>query len=166
MSFERAFAVTMQHEGGYSNHPKDKGGPTYMDIARTKHPQWAGWPIIDACLRHGRPLSLAPGLPGLVREFSRAEFWQPLRGHLIDPVSEAGVNCGPGNGVKFPQRALNALNARARPTAARPAARAPVFRQRWPAAPPMPGHGYPASVGLAIEKEVPAWRQNRRRPCR
>lgn len=122
MSFERAFAATLQHEGGYSNNPTDKGGETYMGIARNKHPQWPGWPLIDDCLQYGDPLSLAPGLTDLVREFYLAEFWQPLRCHLVDPVSaavaeelfDASVNCGPGNGVKFLQRALNALNSRAR----------------------------------------------------
>jgi len=120
MSFTNAFATTMQHEQGYANNPKDRGGETYMGIARNKHPQWAGWPIIEACLRAGRPLSMEPGLTDLVREFYCKEFWQPLRCHQIDPVSpevaeelfEASVNCGPGNGVKFLQRALNALNSR------------------------------------------------------
>ena len=120
MSFERAFAATMQHEGGYVNDPADPGGETYMGVARNHHPKWPGWPIIDECLRHGEPLSLAEGLTDLVREFYRAEFWRPLRCHLIDPVSEAvaeelfeaSVNCGPGNGVKFLQRALNTLNSR------------------------------------------------------
>jgi len=119
MSFEHAFATTMQDEGGYANNPKDKGGETYMGIARTMHPDWLGWPLIDECLRHGDPLSLDPDL---VREFYHTEFWQPLRCHLIDPVSaavaaelfEASVNCGPGNGVKFLQRALNALNSHER----------------------------------------------------
>lgn len=122
MSFEKAFASTMQSEGGYANNPKDKGGETYMGIARKHHPEWQGWPIVDACLRHGEPLTLADGLADLVREFYRAEFWRPLQCHLIDPVSEAvaeelfeaSVNCGPGNGVKFLQRALNALNSHER----------------------------------------------------
>ena len=122
MSFVNAFAATMQHEQGYANNPKDTGGETYMGIARNKHPQWAGWPIVDACLKAGQALSLEPKLTDLVREFYFNEFWQPLWCHQIDPVSpevaeelfEASVNCGPGNGVKFLQRALNALNSNQR----------------------------------------------------
>ncbi len=57
-----------------------------------------------------------------MREFYFNEFWQPLRCNQIDPVSpevaeerfEASVNCGQGNGVKFLQRALNALNSKQR----------------------------------------------------
>jgi len=122
MSFAKAFAATMQHEGGYANNPKDQGGETYMGIARNKHPQWLGWPLIDACRKHGRAFSLDADLSDLVREFYHTEFWRPLKCHLIDPVSpevaeelfDAAVNCGPGNGVKFLQRALNALNSRER----------------------------------------------------
>lgn len=120
MSFERAFAATMQHEGGYVNNPQDPGGETYMGIARNHHPKWAGWKIIDDCLKHGEPLSLADGLADAVREFYKDNFWTPLQCRLIDPVSEevaaelfeSSVNCGPKNGVKFLQRALNALNSR------------------------------------------------------
>jgi len=122
MSFTHAFATTMQHEDGYANNPKDKGGETYMGIARNKHPWWLGWPLIDECLKHNEPLSLVTDLADLVREFYHTEFWRPLQCHLIDPVSpevaeelfEASVNCGPGNGIKFLQRALNALNNRDR----------------------------------------------------
>lgn len=34
-------------EGGYVNHPADKGGETYAGIARNKFPQWEGWRLID-----------------------------------------------------------------------------------------------------------------------
>ncbi len=60
MSFVNAFAATMQHEQGYANNTKDTGGETFMGIARNKHPQWAGWPIVDACRKAGQALSLEP----------------------------------------------------------------------------------------------------------
>ena len=79
MSFTNAFATTMQHEQGYTNNPKRTGATRlYMAIARTKHPQWPDWPIIDACLRAKRPLSMEPGLTDLVRTYYFKEFWQPL----------------------------------------------------------------------------------------
>lgn len=34
-------------EGGYVNHPADKGGETYAGIARNKFPNWEGWVFID-----------------------------------------------------------------------------------------------------------------------
>lgn len=117
MSFSRAFGTTMHIEGG---HAVVDGHETYMGIDRTKHPAWPGWAVIDECLAHGEPLSIAPGLTDMVRHFYRSEFWMPLQCDRIDQVSEAvaeelfeaAVNCGPGNGVKFLQRALNALNSR------------------------------------------------------
>ncbi len=120
MSFERAFARTMKAEGGYSDNPKDRGGRTYMGIASRKHPLWEGWQIIDDALLHGEPLSIAPGLADMVRQFYRINFWLATRCDQLDRISEAvaeelfeaGVNCGPGNGIKFLQRALNALNNR------------------------------------------------------
>ena len=118
MSFTRAFATTMQREGGYINNPQDSGGETYMGIARNHHPWWVGWTIIDELIAHQEPLSLSVELSQLVRDFYRSEFWDRLKCGLIDPVSEAvaeelfeaSVNCGRSNGVKFLQRALNTLN--------------------------------------------------------
>ncbi|WP_310601187.1 glycosyl hydrolase 108 family protein [Desulfobulbus sp.] len=115
MSFDKAFAVTMASEGGYG---VVDGHETYMGIDRTKHSNWHGWVIIDDCLHQGKPLSAQPDLADLVREFYRDEFWMPLRCHQIDQLNEAvaeelfesSVNCGPGNGVKFLQKALNVLN--------------------------------------------------------
>lgn len=115
MSFDRGFSTIMQFEGG---HAIVDGHETFMGIDRTRHPAWTGWAIIDDCLTNGEPLTIAPGLPDLVRQFYREEFWQPLRCPMIDKVSEAvaeelfeaAVNCGPGNAVRFLQRALNRLN--------------------------------------------------------
>lgn len=118
MSFLKAYAATMGSEGGYSNNPKDSGGETYKGVARNMHPEWVGWAIIDESLKHGEPLEAAPGLEEAIQQFYFDEFWKPLKCDLIDPVAadvaaelfEASVNCGAGNGVRFLQRSLNALN--------------------------------------------------------
>lgn len=89
MSFARAFATTMQAEGGYVNNPKDSGGETYMGIARDHHPWWVGWTIVDDLRARKKPLSTSAELSDLVREFYRREFWERLKCDLIDPVSEA-----------------------------------------------------------------------------
>ena len=119
MSFERAFAATMQVEGGYAI---VDGHETFMGIDRVRQPQWDGWPVIDEARLHGEPLSIAPGLADLVRQFYRVRFWNAMRCNQLDTISqevaeelfEAGVNCGTGNGIRFLQRALNALNSRGR----------------------------------------------------
>lgn len=38
-------------EGGYANHPADKGGETYGGIARNYNPGWKGWTDIDLIKR-------------------------------------------------------------------------------------------------------------------
>lgn len=45
--FNEAFQVILKNEGGYNNHPEDKGGETYRGIARVYFPNWPGWAIID-----------------------------------------------------------------------------------------------------------------------
>lgn len=46
-SFEIAYSLERKHEGYYVNNPNDKGGETYIGIARNIHPSWIGWPIVD-----------------------------------------------------------------------------------------------------------------------
>jgi lysozyme family protein len=45
--FRQALKKILENEGGYIHHPADRGGETYKGIARTFHPQWIGWQIID-----------------------------------------------------------------------------------------------------------------------
>ncbi|PIE57140.1 MAG: hypothetical protein CSA34_00415 [Desulfobulbus propionicus] len=118
MGFGKAFAAVMQHEGGYSNNPEDKGGETYMGIARNRHPGWFGWEMVDRIRAEGGTLSLDDDLTEAVTAFYRVEFWLGMGCETIDQLSEAvaeelfeaGVNCGSANGIRFLQRALNALN--------------------------------------------------------
>jgi len=97
-------------EGGYSNHPSDRGGATK-------------WGVTEQTAR-------AFGYPGDMRVFPREtaveiyrkRYWTDPR---LDRVAEqcpalaaelfdTGVNMGPGTAVKFLQRALNVLNRRGR----------------------------------------------------
>lgn len=40
MTFERAFLLTSGEEGGYSNHPKDRGGITYRGVTQRTFSAW------------------------------------------------------------------------------------------------------------------------------
>jgi lysozyme family protein len=46
-NFQSAIQNILKHEGGYSNHSKDRGKETYMGISRRWHPNWQGWALID-----------------------------------------------------------------------------------------------------------------------
>jgi lysozyme family protein len=93
-------------EGGYSNHPADRGGATR-------------WGITEAVAR-------AHGYRGDMRSFPREDavalyiriYWtrpgfdtvNALAPDVAAELFDTGVNMGPGVAVSFLQRALNALN--------------------------------------------------------
>ena len=111
MSFDKAFASTMKSEGGYT---LIDGHETFMGIDRVKHPEWLGWSAIDYCKQNKISFTHHMYITDAVRNFYYDEFWlKPKLDKLNDAIAcecfEAGVNCGPSNGVKFLQRALRVL---------------------------------------------------------
>jgi lysozyme family protein len=117
--FTPAFAKTLAHEGGYSDHPADRGGETYRGIARVFFPDWPGWRRIDAAKRAASfPANLArnTGLQQAVEAFYREHFWNRLGGDGIsdqavaEELFDTAVNMGVRRGGRFLQEALNLLN--------------------------------------------------------
>lgn len=118
MSFRCAYNFTMGHEGGYANHPDDKGGETYKGIARVYWPQWEGWERVDALKPDDGAMAADEALQTAVESFYKANFWDPWWGDQVSAFShecatevfDTGVNMGVKHGVKFLQRALNLMN--------------------------------------------------------
>jgi lysozyme family protein len=82
--FALAYKRTAQHEGGYSNDPNDRGKMTYAGVARKYHPNWAGWPIVDAVKNKRRGMFINdPHLKQLVLDFYKTEFWDKMQGDQI-----------------------------------------------------------------------------------
>ena len=46
--FSQAHAPVAVWEGGYANHPNDRGGETLCGIARRCHPGLVLWKLVDA----------------------------------------------------------------------------------------------------------------------
>jgi lysozyme family protein len=106
MTVEAMIDALLGREGGYSNHPADRGGPTRWGIteqvARAYH--YAG-PMRDL------PRETAKAI-------YRARYWQAPRfdqvflvyPRVAEELFDTGVNMGPGVAAQFLQRALNGLN--------------------------------------------------------
>lgn len=103
---DRALDNIIAIEGGYVNHPNDRGGPTRYGITETT--------------------ARANGYQGDMREFPleqarkiyAARYWTAPGFDRVAAISEAvaaealdtGVNMGPANAVMFLQRSLNAFS--------------------------------------------------------
>ena len=106
MDVDELIDEVIGREGGYSNHPADRGGPTR-------------WGVTEAVAR-------AHGYTGDMRSFPREEavaiyrriYWlrpgfdrvAQLAPAIAAELFDTGVNMGPEVAAGFLQRALNALN--------------------------------------------------------
>jgi len=106
VTVDKIIDAAIGREGGYSNHPADRGGPTK-------------WGITEAVARKN-------GFTGDMRTLDRAgavniyknQYWHKpgfSKVHDISPriaeeLFDTGINMGPAVPIGFLQRALNALN--------------------------------------------------------
>lgn len=120
--FEAAFYRLMEHEGGYSDHPDDRGGETYRGIARNAHPDWPGWERIDRYKNaeaFPKVLDADHALKGWIQDFYRDNYWRKVGGDQIQNqeiaefVFDFAVNAGVQVAAEHLQRALNVLNRKA-----------------------------------------------------
>ncbi|MCD4828802.1 MAG: hypothetical protein K8R90_05155 [Candidatus Cloacimonetes bacterium] len=119
---------TLRHEGGYSHHPSDKGGRTWRGIAEKRAGRgWVGWErlaeIVTQNTDDWQEVAFADEeLVGLVRDFYREAYWEPLRGKdlaaldldLAGCLFDLGILFGRGTIVMELQRTINALNTHGR----------------------------------------------------
>jgi lysozyme family protein len=113
-----SYQITMSHEGGWVNHPNDRGQETYKGIARRFWPNWEGWKIIDDLKSKNRLNETRTNarLEELVKSFYKREFWDSNRtGEINDQnvaneIFDSSVNLGREFTARLVQRALNLLN--------------------------------------------------------
>ena len=114
--FEKAFVITMGHEGGYSNLKVDRGGETFRGISRRFFPSWVGWRIVDKLKADYRQLAADSELKDLVQDFYKSEFWDRFVGDQIEDqdianeLFDTAVNLGVHKAVKILQYSVNKLN--------------------------------------------------------
>jgi lysozyme family protein len=106
MPIERMIDNVIGREGGYSNHPADKGGPTRWGIteavarAHGFRDEMHAFPREEAVTIYRRLYWLKPGFDRVYTHAPKIAF------ELFD----TGVNMGPATATGFLRRALNALN--------------------------------------------------------
>ena len=106
MNVEDYISSLIQREGGYVDHPHDRGGPTNHGI--TQQVARAFGYMGDM-----RAMSVT-----VARQIYRERYWFQPKFHEVNNRSKAiaeelldtGVNMGPGVASRFLQRALNVLN--------------------------------------------------------
>lgn len=94
-------AITLPHEGGYVDHPKDPGGATNMGITFATLAAYRGRKVTKADVR---ALTVAEA-----REIYRVNYWNPVKGDLLPAgvdvsTFDYGVNSGPSRSIKELQR--------------------------------------------------------------
>lgn len=99
-NFARSLALVLKHEGNYSNHPDDKGGPTNKGIT------------IATFRRYVDPKGTVDDLkritPEQIAQVYRKHYWNAVKGdQLPDGVDYAvfdfAVNSGPSRAAKYLQ---------------------------------------------------------------
>jgi lysozyme family protein len=98
-SFDIAFERTIGLEGGYSNNPADRGGPTKFGLSQKANPD----------------LDIPTLTVQQAKEIYRKRYWNPLKPERIASeiiqleIFDTAVNCGLGTAQLIVQRALNFL---------------------------------------------------------
>lgn len=106
--FDRALGKTLGIEGGFSDHPSDRGGATMQGITEKLARKYG----------YAGPMDRLP--PSFGRSIYKQEFWDPLRLDEVAAMSfdvasemfDTAVHCGPGTVARFFQRALRLFNRR------------------------------------------------------
>lgn len=98
MNFDQAFEKLIGHEGGYSNHPDDPGGETMFGVTKKVA-------VANGYTGSMRDLPLATA-----KAIYRKSYWDSVRAdELPDAVRfdvfDCSVNSGPGQAIRFLQRA-------------------------------------------------------------
>ncbi|MES2020726.1 MAG: glycosyl hydrolase 108 family protein [Pseudomonadota bacterium] len=106
MTIDSLIDTVLDREGGYVNHPADRGGETRFGItAAVARANGYGGPMRNFPLERARALYRQ-----LYWEAPRFDAIADLAPHLAAELFDSGVTMGPAVAAAFLQRALNALN--------------------------------------------------------
>lgn len=107
--FPKILAMTLHHEGGWSDHPKDPGGPTMKGITMKTYSDFMNRPVLKEELRR---------IPDdHVEAIYRKGYWDKIRGDDLAAISpglaacvfDFAVNSGPGRAARALQSLCGAV---------------------------------------------------------
>lgn len=102
--FDQCLKFVLEREGGYVNHPADRGGPTNKGIIQKVYDQYRSFRRLEQ-----RSVQLITD--DEVSDIYRANYWRAILADKLPPpvdlvVFDAAVNHGVRQASKFLQRAL------------------------------------------------------------
>ena len=106
-NFAQALQKLLEHEGGYSNHPSDPGGPTKYGITIADYRKYV---MPKASAADVKAMKIEDA-----QDIYRAKYWGVLRcddlpSDLDYAVFDYGVNSGPSRAAKVLQRLLRLVD--------------------------------------------------------
>lgn len=102
--FDQSLPLVLKNEGGYVNNPKDPGGETNKGITKAVYDAWRR--------KKGQPVQSVRLISDAeVHDIYKANYWDAVKGDNLPEgvnyvVFDGAVNSGPGQSVKWLQRAL------------------------------------------------------------
>lgn len=105
-AFDACFKAVLQHEGHYTNDPRDPGGRTNLGVTQRAWEAYLGLPVTETDMRRLTP--------EIVRPFYRSQYWDKLNCDQLPAgvdyvVFDLGVNSGVMKAAKTLQSAVGAF---------------------------------------------------------
>jgi lysozyme family protein len=97
-NFDRAFSFMLKYEGGYSDNPKDPGGPTNLGVTITTLSHELGRRATRTEMRNLTPAAVQP--------IYRKKYWNVVGADALPAgvdllAFDIAVNSGPGRALRF-----------------------------------------------------------------
>lgn len=121
-NFDAAFNKVIKFEGGYVNDKDDRGGETYLGIARNFHGKSTMWKYVDEA-KAANPGVSNSKLTSILKKDTRIDdevkriykhlYWDKVKGDelvsqkIAEQLFDMGVNAGIVTAIKLMQKTLN-----------------------------------------------------------
>lgn len=104
-NWERSFALTLKHEGGYADNPKDPGGATNLGITIGTLSDWLGHKASKADVKALTPDAVKP--------IYRKNYWNAIGADRMEPgfdyaCYDLAVNSGVGRAITMSKNVTGA----------------------------------------------------------